>query len=63
MIPLTDSNMASASDKFVSVYIKGTEHTIASSNHDKTVIMKASFKEIFKSTFLFVITSEPPTIK
>ena len=62
-MPLIDSKIASARDKFVSVYIKGTEHSSASNNHDETVIMKASFKEIFKSTFLFVITSEPPTIK
>ena len=61
--PLIDSNKASTIPKSTSVYKKGTAHKKVNNNHDNTVIINASFNDIFKSTFLFVITREPPTIK
>ena len=61
--PLIDSNKASTIPKFTSVYKKGTAHRKVINIQDNTVITKAYFNVIFKSTFLFVITSEPPTIK
>ena len=43
--------------------MNGTEHKIARSNHDKTVITNASLIEILSSTSLLTITRDPPTIK
>ena len=51
VIPLMDSKRASVMLRFSFVYIKGMAQRIAKSIQDKTVMMNASFIEIFNSTF------------
>jgi len=63
VIPLIDSNIASAKLKFVLANIKGIEHINAITIHDMPVKKKAPFKFNFICASLFIIMSEPPTTR